>query len=99
MEPRGTLGVYDPADGSWKEWQLPGDDPMAYSVFVDDQDIVWLTDFGADAIVRFAPADMTFQVFQLERPAEVRQQAGRPGEVWGAESAADRLIVVRTEAP
>jgi virginiamycin B lyase len=28
-------------------------------------------------------------------PANVRQLLGRPGEVWGAESAADRLIVIR----
>jgi streptogramin lyase len=25
----------------------------------------------------------------------VRQLAGRPGEVWGGESGADRLVVVR----
>ena len=27
--------------------------------------------------------------------AAVRQILGRPGEVWGAESGADRLVVVR----
>jgi virginiamycin B lyase len=69
---------------------------MAYSVFVDDQDIVWLTDFGADAIVRFDPTTEEFQVFPLEAPAQVRQMDGRPGEAWGAESAADRLVVIRT---
>jgi streptogramin lyase len=26
----------------------------------------------------------------------VRQIHGRPGEVWGAESAADKLVLVRT---
>ena len=68
---------------------------QAYAVFVDDRDIVWLTDFGANAIVRFDPATETFSSFQLptER-AEIRQLHGRPGEVWGAESAADKLIVV-----
>jgi virginiamycin B lyase len=92
----GQVGVYDPADGSWREWKLPGDGPMAYSVFVDDQDIVWLTEFGADAIVRFDPTTERFQVFPLDGPAQVRQMDGRPGEAWGAESAADRLVVVRT---
>jgi streptogramin lyase len=28
-------------------------------------------------------------------PSAVRQMLGRDGEVWGAESAADRLVVVR----
>jgi virginiamycin B lyase len=30
------------------------------------------------------------------QPAEVRQMLGREGEVWGAESAADQLVVIRT---
>jgi virginiamycin B lyase len=29
-------------------------------------------------------------------PANVRQLLGRPGEVWGAESGVDRLVVVFT---
>ena len=37
------LGVHDPATGEWQEWPLPGDDPMAYAVFVDDADVVWLS--------------------------------------------------------
>ena len=35
---------------------------------------------------------------QLPDPsAAVRQLLGRPGEVWGAESGADKLVVVRTD--
>jgi len=38
-----------------------------------------------------------FTVFPLPSPSgEVRQLLGRPGEVWGAESGADKLIVIRT---
>jgi virginiamycin B lyase len=93
----GQVGVYDPATGEWREWPLPGDTPRAYAVYVDETDAVWLTDFGANAIVRFDPATETFQTFPAEsQPAEVRQLLGRPGEVWGAESAADRLVVIRT---
>jgi virginiamycin B lyase len=95
----GQLGVHDPASGSWAEWRLPGDGPQAYAVFVDDRDIVWLTDFGANAIVRFDPATETFTPLPLPSAnAEVRQLLGRPGEVWGAESATDKLVLVRTGA-
>ena len=91
----GQVAVHDPADGSWREWRLPGASPMAYAVFVDDRDIVWLTDFGANAIVRFDPVDETFETAALPDPgADVRQLHGRPGEVWGAESGLDRLVVV-----
>jgi len=77
-----------------REWKLPGANPLAYAVFVDDQDIVWLTDFGASAIVRFDPATESFTRIRLRASANVRQLLGRPGEVWGAESGADRIVSV-----
>ena len=93
----GQVAVYDPETDGWQEWRLPGDDPQAYAVFVDDRDIVWLSDFGANALVRFDPATEEFTAIPLPSdPAEVRQIHGRPGEVWGAESAADKLVVVHT---
>jgi virginiamycin B lyase len=92
----GQVGVYDPSDRSWQEWPLPGESPQAYAVYVDELDAVWLTDFTADAIVRFDAVTQTFRSFAPESlPSAVRQLLGRPGEVWGAESAADRLVVVR----
>jgi virginiamycin B lyase len=93
----GQLGVYQPQDGSWKEWKLPGDHPQAYAVYVDERGQVWATDFGGNAIVRFDPTTERFTSFPLpDAGASVRQLLGRPGEVWGAESAADKLVVVRT---
>lgn len=92
----GQVAVYDPANDSWKEWKLPGDRPQAYAVYVDDRDMVWLSDFGANALVRFDPATEAFTVFELPSPgAAVRQILGRAGEVWGAESGADKLVVIR----
>jgi virginiamycin B lyase len=92
----GQVGVHDPATGAWREWPLPGANPMAYAVYVDERDDVWLSDFGANAIVRFEPDTETFESFPLSvNPANVRQILGREGEVWGAASAADKLIVFR----
>ncbi len=93
----GQVGMYDPATGAWREWKLPGGNPKAYAVYVDDRAMVWLSDFGANALVRFDPAREAFEVFTLpSSPANVRQILGRPGEVWGAESGVDKLVVVRT---
>jgi virginiamycin B lyase len=93
----GQVAVYDPATGEWREWPLPGANPQAYAVYVDENDDVWLSDFGANALVRFDPDTETFESFPLPgNPGNVRQILGRVGEVWGAESAADKLIVVRT---
>ncbi|MBU6434037.1 MAG: lyase, partial [Nitrospirae bacterium] len=93
----GQVAMYDPGNGQWREWRVPGNNPGAYAVYVDDQDLVWLSDFGANALVRFDPALEAFQTFPLPSAgANVRQLLGRPGEVWGAESGTDKLIVVRT---
>ena len=93
----GNLSRYTPATENWDTWSLPGDNPSAYAVYVDEADIVWVSDFGANAMVRFDPDTEEFSVYPLPHdPGEVRQILGRPGEVWGAESAADHLIVIRT---
>jgi virginiamycin B lyase len=71
---------------------------MPYAVYVDETDAVWVTDFGANALLRFDPRTEASQALEHEsQPAEVRQLLGTTGEVWGAESAADRLVVVRFE--
>jgi virginiamycin B lyase len=94
----GKVGVYDPASNAWREWRLPGDNPQAYAVYVDDRDMVWLSDFGVNALVRFDPSREAFDSFPLPSPSgAVRQILGRPGEVWAAESGADKLVVVRTK--
>ena len=92
----GRLAVVDPATGSAQEWKLPGERPQAYAVYVDERDRVWLSDFGANTLVMFEPDREAFRSFPLpSSPSDVRQILGRPGEVWGAESAADSLVVVR----
>jgi virginiamycin B lyase len=93
----GRLGRYDPAARRWREWRLPGDDPHPYAVYVDKRDTVWLTDFGEDRLLRFDPRTERFTPIRLPTAqAAVRRLLGRTGEVWGAESAADKLVVLRT---
>jgi len=60
---RGRLGVYNPADGSIREWASPsGQDSHPYAIAVID-DIVWYNESGVrpDPLVRFDPATETFQ--------------------------------------
>jgi virginiamycin B lyase len=92
----GQVSVYDPAGGGWRAWRLPGNRPQAYAVYVDENDQVWLSDFGANSLTKFDPITETFEVFILpSAPANVRQILGRPGEIWGAESGVDKLVVIR----
>ena len=92
----GKLARYDPVNDEWREWALPGDSPQPYAVYVDEFDAVWITDFGSNAVHRFdAKTEVYVSLAHESQPANVRQLLGRPGEVWGAESAADQLVVVR----
>ena len=93
----GQLSRYLPETGEWSSWRLPGDDPATYAVYVDELDIVWVSDFGSNSLVRFDPITEEFDVYPLPHdPGDVRQILGRPGEIWGAESAADQLVLIRT---
>jgi virginiamycin B lyase len=93
----GEVGRYDPAAKTWKTWRLPGNPGSGcYSVHVDEQDKVWLTDFMTNAIVRFDPVTERFESFpSSQRGAQVRQMLSRPGEAWGAESGNERLVVIK----
>ena len=72
-----------------------GSNPIPFAVYVDNHDMVWLSDFGANAIVKFDPTKEKFEVFPLSTPnANVRQILGRSGEIWGAESGIDRLVLL-----
>jgi len=95
----GQLSRYTPYDGSWKSYKLPGDQPKAYAVYVDERDIVWVSDFGANAVLSFDPKTEEFTgVYPGSGPnANVRQILGRPGEVWLPESGTDRLMVIYTD--
>ena len=55
------------------------------------------SDLTRRALVRFDPSREAFDVFPHAEPrANVRQLLGRPGEVWGAMSGLDKLVVART---
>ena len=92
----GGIGRYDPANKKWTVYPMPNSTAGTYSVYVDDKDRVWATDWPANAIQRFDPKTEKFETFPSDKTqAQVRQMLGRPGELWGAESSNDRLVLVR----
>lgn len=94
----GQLGKYDPQTAQWKEWKLPGDNPKPYAVYVDIKDKVWISDFGSNSIYIFDPLNETFIKFEIPSPeANVRQILGIEGEIWGAESGTDHILLIKTK--
>ena len=63
-------------------------------------DTVWVSDFGANAVLCFDPATERFTATYpgSGSNANVRQILGRKGEVFLPESGLDRVVVVRTGA-
>jgi virginiamycin B lyase len=92
----GQIGGYDSASKSWRTFPLPKSKAGCYAVYFDESDKVWATDWPANAIVRLDPATGHIDSFPSDKAAaNVRQIAGRPGELWGAQSGTRRLVVVR----
>jgi virginiamycin B lyase len=93
----GNLSMHDPAARRWRTWRLPGENPRAYAVYVDERDKVWVSDFGGNAVFRFDHAREAFERFAFPREAvNVRQILGRPGEVWLPESGTEHISVIRS---
>jgi virginiamycin B lyase len=94
----GKLGRYDPSTNQWHEWPLPGT-ANAYSVYVDDRDIVWLSDFAANTSSGLTQPPRRSRVsrFPAPMPPSGRCLAVR-ARCGGAASGLDLLIVVRTGA-
>jgi len=91
----GQIARFDPDQKVWRSWRLPGTQPQPYAIYVDQHDIVWVSDFGAATLLRFDPATGQFSRIAGQRgEVWIRQLLGRPGLVWGADSAHDRLIRV-----
>jgi virginiamycin B lyase len=91
----GQIARFDASKNTWQAWRLPGDRPQPYGVYVDQHDFVWVSDFGAGTLLRFDPARGQFsRVAGQKSDVWIRQLLGRLGEVWGADSAHDRLIRV-----
>jgi virginiamycin B lyase len=89
----GQIARFDPNGNTWQTWRLPGNRPQPYGMYVDQHDAVWVSDFSAGTLLRFDSAKGQFSgAAGQQTDVWIRQLLGRPGEVWGADSAHDRLI-------
>ena len=90
----GNVSRYEPASSKWTMWKAPGKEPHVYAIYVDETDKLWASDWSAQVMLRLNPASGKFETFHSSsRIAKVRYIHGRRGEVWTAESAADKIVV------
>ena len=92
----GEIGRYDPMTKAWKVWSLPKSKVGAMRSMSITMTNSGLPTSSPMLSIRFDPATEAFESFPSDkRGASVRQLLGRPGEVWGAESGVDRLVVMK----
>ncbi len=92
----GQVGVYDPATGTWQEWQAARRRPAGLRR-LRRRPRHRLADRlrrQRDRPLRPDDRDVRRRSRCRAADATVRQLLGRPGEVWGAESATDKLVVI-----
>ena len=84
----GQVGVHDPADGAWQEWPLPGDGAAGLRRLRrrPRRRVAHRLRRQRDRPLRPCDRDVRHRS-AADADAAVRQLLGRPGEVWGAESA------------
>jgi virginiamycin B lyase len=98
----GRIGHLDPATGDVREWPSPsGPDSHPYAIAVVD-DVVWYNESGKrpDMLVRFDPADETFQSWPIPsgdiHAGIVRHmRVTRDGGLLIHQSATNRVMLVR----
>jgi hypothetical protein len=80
--------MYDPHAKRSDAWRVPGDDPRVYAVYVDERDIVWLSDFGGNAVHAFDPKTKKFTTY----PNSADRAAVRQINVLHAEQGQNEYI-------
>ena len=66
-------------------------------MYVDNRDIVWLSEWTSNSTYCFDPRTEKFERHAMPREnANVRQILGRTGEVWLPESGTEHISVIRT---
>ena len=76
----GNLSMHDPRRRAGGSGSCPATEPKPYAVYVDERDIVWVSDFGGNAAVSFDPRSEKFERYAFPREsANVRQILGRAG--------------------
>jgi len=96
---------FDPANGTFKSYDLPEAGDYPYALRVDGtKDIVWICGTGSDSVYRFDPVTERFTQFRLPaRMAFTRQLSvdHRTGDVWTSYSnipnAYGKGVLVRME--
>jgi virginiamycin B lyase len=76
----GQISHYSPSTGKWERIPLPGNARAnLYAVYVDNKDVVWVSNWADDKIYGYDPATKKFSSVPGNG---VRQILGIPGQVY-----------------
>jgi virginiamycin B lyase len=67
----GQIARFDPGKNTLRSWHLSGARPQPYGVYVDQHDVVWVSDFGAGRCC-----------VSLSGTGQFSRVAGQRSDVW-----------------
>jgi virginiamycin B lyase len=93
----GHVARFDPRRNGWDSWKINGAGAKPYAILADGKGGIFVTDTGRDLLLRFDPANGgVIGETELGARSNARAMAMRGSEIWIAEMAADRLVIVET---
>ena len=94
----GYIARYSPANRKWDRWGIPGASrSRLYAVYVDPNDIVWVSNWGDNKVYSFDPKTLKFEAVPASGSgAGVRQINGTKGFVYVPESGNAAIMQVET---
>jgi virginiamycin B lyase len=93
----GDLFRYDSRAKNWTRWHLPGNAPQPRPSMSTRPMRSGSATGARTQSCASIPKPRHSSLFRYQIPTPMRQLAGRKGEVWGAESGADKLFVLKAE--
>lgn len=93
----GHVARFDSRRTSWDSWKINGAGAKPYGILANARGDLFVTDAGRDLLLRFDPANGgVIGETELGARSNARAMATRGSEIWIAEMAADRIVIVDT---
>jgi virginiamycin B lyase len=90
------VGRIDPETTEVTVYDPPAKGQGTRRVWADSLGILWITGWDSGNLLRLDPSSGRWKMFRVPSAgANVRQILGRHGELWAAESGANKLFVIR----
>jgi streptogramin lyase len=92
------VGMFDPKEEKFKEWDVPTPHTYPYDVFLDRSGVLWSGSMSSDRLLRFDPERGTSVEYLLPRQTNVRRifvdDATSPVTIWAGSNHGASIVKI-----